>query len=344
MLLVIVGAGASYDSVPSRIIGRSDFETWRLPLADELFQPRALFEDVQRLVPKVMQIVPSLDMRSPGVSVEDVLERYAGQTASQPARRTQLACVRFYLQGVIHKCEQGWYREKQVSTNLMALIDQIESARGANTHALFVTFNYDRLIENALENRGSSFRALQDYIRPNDTNVIKLHGSVDWARLIRPFNTSEFGGSLWQVAVQVCDAIGTLPEPGAIFRSTAVHSSHEKNQLTVPAIAIPTKVKGGFECPAEHVEHLKSLLGKVRTVLTVGWRGAERHFLELLGEHARQALDVICVGKGVGAAQETQKNLNSVFDRANIEPYNSGFTQFVSEGKIERLLNITWNR
>jgi len=143
-----------------------------------------------------MQVAPSLLYRAAGESVEDVLGRYASEVAEYPHRETQLAAVRFYLQGIIWQCEDGWYRgEKQVATNLMALIDQIEKSRGTRERPIFVTFNYDRLIENALQNRGQSFSSIQDYIFPGAIRVIKLHGSVDWLRIIQSIDTSRFGGN-----------------------------------------------------------------------------------------------------------------------------------------------------
>jgi hypothetical protein len=43
MLMVILGAGASYDSVPSRPLCEHIGSAERLPLANELFDDRELF-------------------------------------------------------------------------------------------------------------------------------------------------------------------------------------------------------------------------------------------------------------------------------------------------------------
>jgi SIR2-like protein len=346
VLLVIVGAGASFDSVPSRPIGASgNIEKYRLPLADQLFESREMFQAVQRDIPQVMQVSGSLLLRTSGESVEDVLQRYASQIPNYPVRETQLAAVRFYIQGIISQCEAWWYRaDNQVATNLMTLIDQIELARGHRDRPVFVTFNYDRLIENALENRGRTFGGMPDYIRSDSIPVIKLHGSVDWARRIERLDISRFGGSPWQIAVQISNEIHNLPKPGIIERySATLPSSHIDQHIAIPAIAIPLKDKSDFECPDDHKDLLRSIIPKVTTMLTIGWRGAEQHFLGLLRESGLGRVNGICVAGGPGQAEETVANLSRFAIKGSITPYNEGFTTFVAKREIERLLNITWS-
>jgi hypothetical protein len=343
VLLVIVGAGASYDSIPSRQPNSAVPDPYRLPLADQLFESRELFEGIQRQLPQVMQIAPSLLIRRRGESVEDVLERYASQAGEYGERQQQLAAVRFYLQGIIHGCEENWYRAgKQVATNLMQLIDQIECARRGRRRALYVTFNYDRLIENALENRGQVFASMDDYVRPDQANLIKLHGSVDWMRRIQRLDSKEFGGPAWTIARQIADAIGTLPSPGAVERTTAVPSSYVDGHLALPAIAIPVKNKSAFECPETHLASMKAALKHTRTILTIGWRGAETHFLNELIRAGLAGITGICIAGNSSDAAQTAAALGSVMPGSDFEPYARGFTTFVAENGIERLLNLTW--
>lgn len=342
MLMVIAGAGASYDSVPARAPGKSSLEEARLPLADALFEPRAMFEEVQRALPTVMPIVPALQVRRNNQSVEDVLALFQAQDADYSDRKRQLAAVRFYLQTVISQCEDLWYRTRRVPTNMMALFDQIESMRRQRAHALFVTFNYDRLIEDALGNRGYRVDTIPDLIHDGQPPLFKLHGSVDWAHPVGAFDVNEFGGSEWQIAEQIISRTGTLNASEEFVRVDRAPSVRWKMAVTIPAIAIPLKDKSHFECPPVHVAHLRSLLPHVRTVVTIGWRGAETHFLNLLREHTRQHLEVICVGGSTSDADATVNNLRSALSGAHCEAYGLGFTRFVQEARIERLLNLTW--
>lgn len=348
MLLIIVGAGASYDSIPSRIPPTHDFEKfrglekYRPPLADELFESRDLFEQYQRAVPQVLQIAAELSMRTGDESVEDILASYADDAPRYTQRRAQLAAVRFYIQAIINACEHDWYRQNQVATNLMRLIDSAESFRLASDQPLFVTFNYDRLIENALENRGQSFSSMSHYVLSSGIPLFKLHGSVDWMRRIESVDASKAGfvGNQWQIAQKICDQIATLPSPGNIELTSAVPSSLVDGNPALPAIAIPLKEKSTFECPPEHINALCAALPQVKTVLTIGWRGAEHHFLQMLRRYISNKLDVICVDKG--AAQVTIDNMRSVGLSGQYEPYQNGFTNFVAERRAERLFRITW--
>lgn len=338
MLLVIVGAGASFDSIPSLPPSGAP-ETYRPPLANQLFEPRQAFEGIQRAVPQVMQIAPSLMRRAHKESVEDVLERYAGQVADYPERAIQLAAVRFYLQGIISSCEDNWYRQNPVATNMMALIDQIECVRRGRERPIFATFNYDRIIENALENRGQRFDGLKEYV-DGGIPVYKLHGSVDWMRRIR-LERVRFHGSGWPLAKQICDAIPTLPRPGMIERADEIPSSGIGNRIAIPAIAIPVKGKSEFECPPEHLASFRAAIKGVTAVLTIGWRGAERHFLSLLRECELPPVSWICVAGGNDAEAAIQE-IQKAGIRGDFEPRNEGFTAFVANRGIERLLNITW--
>jgi hypothetical protein len=342
MLMVIAGAGASYDSIPSRPPGESEREATRLPLADALFEPRPLFEEILWQTPHLMPIVPFLQARPAKVSVEEVLAGFAAELESYPQRRVQLAAARFNLQALIAKCEEGWYQRGPVPTNMMALIDQIESARRGRTHPCFATFNYDRLIEVTLENRGQPFRALGDYVRTDRPNVFKLHGSIDWVRPIASTDASRFGGSAWDISRQITEAMATLPQPGAIERADGIPGSRVRNEIAIPAIAIPLKEKSDFECPPRHLDALRRVLPRVRVILTIGWRGAEQHFLNELSEHCLQGIDGICVGGGEADARETASNLDGALSRAHLEFYGGGFTEFVLTGGVHRLVNLAW--
>jgi hypothetical protein len=329
MLLVVVGAGASYDSIPTRPVGGNPFD-YRPPLADQLFESRPTFEAVQRLLPRVMEIVPNLFRRPNGESVEDVLARFADEASWYSDRLTHLACVRFYIQSIIHECEVGWYRNKPVASNMMALIDQMESVRRSGRRAFFVTFNYDRLIEHALSVRGQSFETLHDYIPNDGYNVFKLHGSVDWLRPIPGRPITAFGGPVWEIAQNVSSQIADLPKPGDIAKTQAVPAVGHDGVAAIPAIAIPLKAKSEFELPQAHRNVLTICLGEARQILTIGWRGAEGHFLDLLHTHNRSAFKVYCVAGSIADAEQTQANMQSAGIEGEYKLFGDGFTSFIA--------------
>jgi hypothetical protein len=110
MLMVVLGAGASYDSIPSKPPGfpLSDFEAqYRPPLAKELFEPRPLFAGEMKNFPDCQAIIPYLQNPA-GASVEAELERLKGEAHSYPVRHYQLAAVRYYLHCMLWECVQNW--------------------------------------------------------------------------------------------------------------------------------------------------------------------------------------------------------------------------------------------
>src|SRR6266511_5311246 len=106
MLMVVFGAGASYDSAPSHPLPRYHGEAdpaghVRLPLADELFGERALFAPILERFPRALYVVPRLRHLQPGETVERVMEALQVEAATDARRHRQLAAVRYYLQAAI---------------------------------------------------------------------------------------------------------------------------------------------------------------------------------------------------------------------------------------------------
>jgi len=50
----------------------------------------------------------------------------------------------------------------------------------------------------------------------------------------------------------------------------------------MPSLAIPTNAKGEFACPNSHITVLDNLMQHVDAIVSIGWKGAEPHFLERL--------------------------------------------------------------
>jgi hypothetical protein len=60
------------------------------------------------------------------------------------------------------------------------------------------------------------------------------------------------------------------------------------DKLLVPALTVPVQQKGAFELPDAHRDLLAEALSSgsgILKVLTIGWRGGERHFLDFWLKH-----------------------------------------------------------
>jgi len=125
--MVILGAGASYDSAPDFRTGGHD----RPPLADELFQPRTAFTSVLERYPACHPIVPYIRNRGK-MSLEEKLEQLSAEV--HPERPRQLLALRCYIRDIIAAGTGPWLREIHGITSHKTLIDQI---LGATQEKLF---------------------------------------------------------------------------------------------------------------------------------------------------------------------------------------------------------------
>lgn len=178
MLLIVVGAGASFDSDPRRRAnGPATLEGNRPPLADQLFDDRELFSQMLRQFPGCQPIIPYLHDRN-GRSIEEMLAILQDEKSAH--RASQLAAIRWYLRMMIGICTERWYAETYGVLNHKTLLDQIEHHGRPYDGVCIVTFNYDCLIERALESVNVTISDFNSYTRDDRYKLFKLHGSINW--------------------------------------------------------------------------------------------------------------------------------------------------------------------
>ena len=296
MIMVIFGAGASYDLVPSCRPEPNSQMAVRPPLAAELFQQR--FTEWVKKFPKCIPIIPYLRSIAPGKTLEQELESLREEGKTDAERLRQLAAIRFYLQSVIWHCENQWEDFAAGITNYVTLLDQLRRVRDENEPVLLVTFNYDRMIESALTSVNLSISEFKHYIQNHAFKLFKLHGSVNWVREVenQVINISELND--WGVAYEM---INMAPEVKISdrFRIIDTRPKGKVNNVPLfPAIALPVETKLDFECPTDHLNCLHAHLGKVTKVLTVGWAAQEWHFLKLLKELLEEEISIYVVAAG----------------------------------------------
>jgi hypothetical protein len=273
VLLVILGAGASYDSNRSQSLAAPD---QRPPLAKDLFSPR--FAEVARTYDAVQGILEELRHAS---NVEQALEDLLAQRDRYPRRIRQLLGATYYIRQVIDNAETEWWsRSPDHVTNYVDLVEQLDSWTSDSKESVaFITFNYDTLLEKGIHAViGKSFRNLDDYIT-EPMPVFKLHGSVNWWEfVVNPGWGDNLASVQW--ADRMLEAATGLQRMGTY----QVRAAHEfAGAPVIPAISLPVITKGddAFACPTSHLEALRALLPIATKVLVIGWRGAEAHFYKL---------------------------------------------------------------
>jgi len=191
MLLAIFGAGATYDSCSSFLPGTipsSQLDFIRPPLAEELFKARPAFRELMKQYPKCFDVLPRIEKPPANSTVEHELEKLQASGDYEVPR--QLASIRFYLRDIIWDCVGKWMEETRGASNYKALLNYIRAANiAANT--LLVTFNYDLMLEDALQHQGKKIQSIGEYVG-SPYRTIKLHGSVHWAhRVSASFDAGE---------------------------------------------------------------------------------------------------------------------------------------------------------
>jgi hypothetical protein len=306
MLLVVLGAGASYDSADLNFIEpgkRQEISEWQPPLANQLFDARTHFYEAIDAFPDCRSLVVALRaVLSDGTrQLEEELDKVSQKASADARAASQLMAVRYYLQQTLQACSQNWSLMTHGCTNYQFLVERLDEwARDRDECVLYVTFNYDTLLEQAVHDSGPKLQIedLAGYISHARVKIFKLHGSSDWAHdvhLEQPWSTTPERHYVIEHAKEI-----TIPDE-IILRSD--QKTGTRGQAWVPALAVPIASKGDFVCPSEHIEVLQDLLPSVDRLLIIGWRATERNFLNLLaGENPkaiRSAL-VVCGTKESG--------------------------------------------
>ena len=338
MLMVIFGAGASYDSFPSAPAPpRAAFQDYeqRPPLASQLFAQRDFFRDVARRYPKCLPLIAELEPRTKaGTSVEQFLEEY--QAHADEEGRSQLWSIQYYLRDVIQKCQSDWNLLTRGVSNYSSLFNQ---ARRSGS-VCFVTFNYDTLLEEALTPFDIDFPKLGSYVNNPSCTLVKPHGSTDWTYWIRKGSTSvPQDDPTPQQLIRAAPSIA----PDAIITKAGDTPVERRVQIyfQLPALAIPVVSKSQFVCPESHLTALRALLPRVTHIVAIGWRAAESHFLAMLSEHLTKPVAVTSVCGDGPESQEILSRIESSGVKGRFSAMPDTFTEFVRNHGIETFLKVS---
>lgn len=278
MLLVIFGAGASYDSAQPFTLGDRP-----PPLAKDLASDR--FNGIAAEYPASKPIIDRLRTRMVADetrSLETELARLVSHSGDRPERREQLIAFRFYLQQVIRDTTEHWFNERAGFTYYLTLINRLFDEQEQTGPVRLATFNYDMMLETALQTVFHGWRAtdnLEAYVELDDFQIFKLHGSISWSRVLRVSGMPAFASTIESGMAAARDGVDF--RVGGIVAQSPPLNPPSQVELLVPAMALPIADKTDFECPDTHLDKLRRDMSSVDRVLIVGWRAAEAHAVEL---------------------------------------------------------------
>jgi SIR2-like domain len=252
-LIVVLGAGASYDLVvPENTTIRPEY---RPPLTKHLFTEVSPLQDILEDYPGARSLASDISYRvKNGEPLESVLRSL--RDSPEPHDRRRFPQIPLYLQHLFGAISENYTTEPVNYTRLVGALMASDFRRVA-----FVTTNYDLFLEKALTSvMGSTFNHLDAYIREPKWILIKLHGSVNWAWEI---DGPDIAAGSQQM---IFDTISRIPLYERIHGTgelTLVSSYLHRgggDQLFYPAISVPVDDKYEYVCPREHVEALQDLM------------------------------------------------------------------------------------
>jgi hypothetical protein len=158
MLMVVLGAGASYDCVPESNLGpimygqRNELQP---PLTNGLFdlsrdlvlQAAQAFDTQGALILELQAVATAAEG-----SVEEELQRHLARAEQGDENMGRgLLALRYFIRYVVSHSTRQWAQAAGGQTNYRALLAKIDRRRSDdNEEVLHVTFNYDLLLEQAL--------------------------------------------------------------------------------------------------------------------------------------------------------------------------------------------------
>ena len=351
MLLVILGAGASFDSspltgppLPGGIVRRNSVDDGRPPLTRDLFDWNRSQSDFIGRYAMAAAVVARLRRQvMAGGNLEQLLAALQEQEAEYPQRRRQLMAIRFYLREFLFDCSNRWWTAHSATTTYQELVDEINRhSEATGEQVCYVTFNYDTLLDSTFEVQGlRSLHTIDGYIAPGGPLYMKVHGSVNWRRRVADSRVGPNTGS--------GDVINLYPQDYSPHARDEVLVERDRLapwcwqvgdlwHLEIPALAIPVenKVSSSFEMPYAHYEQLVMALRRATRVLVIGWRASEPHFADLLVKNntgLAMPFTLVC-GRD---ASETESNLRAL-GFVDVTDSRKGFNEFVDEGRLRAFL------
>jgi hypothetical protein len=337
MLMIIFGAGASYDSISYDDPAKAN-HPYRPPLTNQIFKLKGRPWE-NGIASQLMPLVQRLEEIGDITNLESTLDNMHNIPPDKDAIIRQLTAFRFFLQSVFMSCSREYPSQVSGKTNYLSIIRRVNDWRAAtnNERVRIVTFNYDTMLEAACHAVfGTTFRVLNDYIANDNFRIYKPHGSVNWGRVVQ-YKLIENTDN-WNAIADELSSIGDVNlNVSDDFILTNSGKLRKDERVLLPAIAVPLQSKAYFECPREHILSLSDAIPDVTKLIVIGWRATERHFLNMWRKRVNKDLHGIIVNNDESSGIEAKGNLSDI-GVEDMCVLNYGFSKFLKDDHLESFL------
>jgi len=337
-ILIIIGAGASFDCWPKHISQAVGTNLQKIPLARDLFSPQLVQDkflkqyDLMGLASKLRRISESVEDFDIELELDNLFK--IATDRKDLNKLQELFKTRFYLHNTITSLTRTTLKHTRSHHVYIDLLDRLKDWIDESSEDRFVdivSFNYDNLIEDALKNVygydwsiKNKNNPLEAYYSGKNMKIFKPHGSINWGKEIVRTNP----GTLFEDFNKINVTGGyRLIDPENLMMS--IQNNY------IPAIAVPLREKEHFEeCPLLMLNAMKEAIPKANKIITLGWKGADQHFTNLL-KSSKQTIQSIHV-----VSPKADTHLDDIFPREKIQKVESTFSRFVNDPRaLESLLD-----
>ncbi|MCU1615827.1 MAG: hypothetical protein JWO98_3367 [Frankiales bacterium] len=203
---------------------------------------------------------------------------------NDPHYKADLIAIRYYLRALTQRAASDIRAASAGQTTLLTLVTRLHDLSVSHgIRVCFISFNYDTLLEKAIEDRfGHYFQSLDDYLSA-PFPVYKPHGSTNWIQelaLSEPSPTRVVYDHFSQIPLAKHWDAGT---GGAVemLDGGQRNVGQGNDRLYVPAVAIPADYKDAFVMPEDHLLGMRTALNETSALLVAGWRASETEFLRI---------------------------------------------------------------
>jgi len=252
-----------------------------------------------------------------------------------------LLALRFYLCDLVETVSNEWWDRFHGFTHYTELLDRISTWRHETDEpVVMVTFNYDRLLDRTVEAQVGDWTLtdFQSYTSRRDWRLFKLHGSVGWSRVVKGWE-----GVDPEKPNDIIAQTGGVDFDRGELRPFPWLYAVDKGETAVaaPGLAVPTTLKQRFQCPTDHVDEFASEVGRIDRLLTIGWRAAEPHVLELLAQNIPPGYHLAICDRSNDDIQAIWDNLGLAARRSpDPKAFTGGFTGLLEADHLEQWLSL----
>jgi uncharacterized protein YaiE (UPF0345 family) len=237
------------------------------------------------------------------------------------------------------------------TSNYYNIVKQAREYADSNGElVIFVNFNYDLLLEEALiADARYNFDTIDSYIDWKQGNLLyfKPHGSCNWGRFIdtkklnipgnsefNRFSFIQFAHYLYDRKMLPYEFSEYFKEEINIISSKIVTNNLlvESSDLYMPQLLIPYKNKDEFVMPEAHLQMLNSVLPHIEEILIIGWKGTESKFQSLIKNHLEgKKIKITAVTGGSEYVKKSFKESLPLMTKQDWKFYKQGFTEYIKK-------------